>query len=76
MVKRAKLTLVKEPAESDKEEQPRSTAPEREAPAEKTTTSHQGAAQPPAKISSALGKTLLVAGLTIVSLLIFKRKIF
>ena len=82
MTKRAKLTLGNKPVEGkeqvepEHEKPPRSSAPEKDAPKTKTAVHQKAAPQKPAKTESTIGKTLLYGWLTIVSLIIFKRKIF
>ena len=71
MVKRAKLTLDQPDIGTEDSAPPvASEAP----PARKPEKSQKAKKQ--AEKDSNLGKTLLIAGLTIVSLVIFKRKIF
>ncbi len=68
MVKRAKLTLEPDPVENEETLPP-------EPSIEKAETPRARPAAPPVK-ESAPFKTILFAGLTIASLIIFKRKIF
>lgn len=67
MVKRATLTL---------DHEPEIPAPEKEIVSKPLKPEKKTIAQPKKESSSGIGKTLFVAGLTIVSLMIFKRKIF
>ena len=78
MVKRAKLTLGVEPVEVEVEEeaQPRSSDSGAVAPEKEAAAAPQAPAGRSIQLKSALGKTLLVAGLTVVSLIIFRKKLF
>jgi len=71
MVKRAKLTLEADPVESDPAA-PADVPPVAQADPKVTVA---GAPQPPEK-KSGIFKAVLWAGLTIASIVIFKRKIF
>lgn len=71
MVKRAKLTLESEPVENDLPQSP-DVPPVTPSGQKETVTTFPKA---PAK-KSGIFKTVLFAGLTIASIVIFKRKIF
>jgi hypothetical protein len=72
MVKRAKLTLD-QPEETRDEAQ---TSPEQKPRASKSRPRKETAVKQEPKKPSSLGTAVLLAGLTIASLVIFKRKIF